>query len=279
MLKIDDLSVSYRIKGKRVPVLQHFSLELQQGEVLAVIGPSGCGKSTLIQVLAGVLAADSGTVTATATTAGAVTTAAMAIPVATADAAAIPLHPKTHKIAVIPQNCGLLPWKTLRQNCLLPLMLHNQPIDNIKRAELEETCRTLQVNSLLDRYPRELSGGQVQRAALARAFLQEPDLLLMDEPFSSLDPINRANAWELFLKIWRQKRPTTILVTHSMEEAFYLGEEIAVLDKEKGRLLERIKNPYFGRQETNCDDFFLMKRRLQELLRPVIGGSNHEKTV
>jgi len=254
MLKIDDISVSYRIKGKKMPVLQSFSLQLEQGEVLAVLGPSGCGKSTLIQVLAGMLTVDGGTVTVAA------------------DAVEMPLDPKTHIIAVIPQNCGLLPWKTVRQNCLLPLKLHNLQIDDMILAELEETCRSLKVDSLLERYPRELSGGQVQRAALARAFLQKPDLLLMDEPFSSLDAITRSDAWELFLQIWGQNRPTTILVTHDMEEALYLGKKIAVLDKEKGRLIEQIDNPYFGRREADQEGLIQIKRRLHGLLKPMDRG-------
>jgi ABC-type nitrate/sulfonate/bicarbonate transport system ATPase subunit len=254
MLMIDDICVSYRSKGRRVPVLQNFSLQLKQGEILAVLGPSGCGKSTLIQVLAGMLPTDSGTVDTVL------------------DGVRLPLNPKTHKIAVIPQNCGLLPWKTVRQNCLLPLKLRSLRIDDEKNAELEEICRSLQVDSLLSRYPRELSGGQVQRTALARAFLQEPDLLLMDEPFSSLDAITRFDAWELFLKIWRQKQPTTILVTHSMEEALYLGKEIAVFDKDRGRLLEQADNPYFGQPETEDADFFKVKRRLHGLLRPADRG-------
>ncbi len=250
MLKINDISVSYRIKGKKLPVLKHFSLQLEKGEVLAVLGLSGSGKSTLIQVLAGMLTVDSGTV------------------VVKACGAQIPLDPKTHKIAVIPQNCGLLPWKTVFKNCLLPLQLHNQKIDGETLAELQETCRSLKVDSLLDRYPRELSGGQVQRTALARAFLQNPDLLLMDEPFSSLDAITRSDAWELFLKKWEQKRPTTILVTHNIEEALYLGKKIAVLDKEKGQLLKQVENPYFGQTETDHEDFLKMKRWLQGLLKP-----------
>lgn len=253
MLKIDDISVTYRTKGGVVPVLQNFSLSLEQGEVLAVLGPSGCGKSTLIQVLAGTLAADSGTVTVTV------------------DGVIIPHNPKTCKIAVIPQNCGLLPWKTVRQNCLLPLKLHRLGMGKEKHAELEEVCRFLKVESLLERYPRELSGGQVQRAALARAFLQEPDLLLMDEPFSALDEITRSDAWELFLSIWRQKRPTTVLVTHSMEEALYLGNKIAVLDKEKGKLLEWFDNPYFGNPEADRQGFLQIKRRLYGLLKTTDG--------
>ena len=251
MLTIDHIFVSYKIKGKPIPVLKDFSLQLNKGEVLAVLGSSGCGKSTLIQVLAGMLPTDSGAVTADA------------------DGVNQPLNPRIHKIAVIPQNCGLLPWKTVRQNCLLPLKLHKQRIDGKKRAELAETCRSLKVDSLLERYPRELSGGQVQRAAIARAFLQEPDLLLMDEPFSSLDTITRSDAWELFLKTWREKQPTTILVTHSMEEALYLGKEIAVLDREKGRLLERVNNPYFGMKEPEGADLSRLKRELHTLLKPI----------
>lgn len=254
MMKIDGISVSYQTKGRRVSVLRNFSLHLLEGEVLAVLGSSGCGKSTLIQVLAGMLPVDCGTVTVDK------------------DGVDIPLNPKVHKIAVIPQNCGLLPWKTIRQNCLLPLKLHNLKIDDKKQAELEETSRSLQVDSLLERYPHELSGGQVQRAALARAFLQEPDLLLMDEPFSSLDAITRSDAWELFLNIWKKKQPITILVTHSIEEALYLGNKIAVLDKVKGSLLEQMDNPFYGQTDIIQEDFLQMKQKMLRLLKPIDGG-------
>lgn len=254
MVKIDDICVNYRSKGKMVEVLQNFSLELKQGEVVAVLGPSGCGKSTLIQALAGMLPIDSGTVSILA------------------DDIELPHNPKTQKIAVIPQNCGLLPWKTVRGNCLLPLKLHKIKINENKLGELHEICSLLKVDSLLERYPRELSGGQVQRTALARAFLQEPDLLLMDEPFSALDEMTRSDAWELFLKIWNEKRPTTILVTHSIEEALYLGMRIIVLDKEMGRIMAQLDNPYFGSMEGDGEENLWIKRRLRGLLKSVNGG-------
>lgn len=248
MIRIDNICVSYRSKGTVVPVLKNLSLQLEQGEILAVLGSSGCGKSTLIQVLAGMLPADSGTV------------------MVNRKGVDTPHNPRTQKIAVIPQSCGLLPWKTVRQNCLLPLKLHHLRIDEQKLFELEEACRSLEVISLLDRYPHELSGGQAQRVALIRAFLQEPDLLLMDEPFSSLDAITRGEAWELFLKVWRQKQPTAILATHSIEEAMYLGRKVSVLDGQQGKFKEEMDNPYFGQPEPEQEEFLRMRRGLKEAL-------------
>ncbi len=253
MLKINDIDVSYHNKGKKIEVLQNFSLELEQGEVLAVLGPSGCGKSTLIQLLAGMLKQDSGKI------------------VVVGKDKEVPHNPKTQRIAVIPQNLGLLPWKTVKQNCLLPLELHKIKVDKSKLNELMELCKTLQVDSLLERYPRELSGGQAQRVALARAFLQYPDLLLMDEPFSSLDEMTRLDGWELFLKSWKKNKPTTIIVTHSIEEALYLGKNVLVLDKEKGRILERINNPYFGIIQSDEAGYLQRKKELRALLGSVTG--------
>ena len=254
MLKMNDICVSYGKDGKKLEVLKNFSLELKQGEVVVVLGPSGCGKSTLLQVLAGMHPLDSGSVSFLG------------------NGVELPQHPKTQRIAVIPQNCGLLPWKTVRANCLLPLRLHKQDIDENILLELHEICSLLKIDTLMERYPRELSGGQVQRVALARAFLQEPDLLLMDEPFSSLDEMTRSDAWELLLKVWNEKRPITLLVTHSIEEALYLGTRIIVLDKVKGKILKQLDNPYFGSQEREEEGILSLKRRLRETLKPTTDG-------
>ncbi len=250
MLTIDRISAGYKIKGRSIPVLQNFSLTVQKGKVLAVLGPSGCGKSTLIQTLAGMLAPDAGTVRIDT------------------DGESKPLSPLTHNIAVIPQNCGLLPWKTVRRNCLLPLKLHHLSVDKPLNDRLEEICGMLGMRDYLDRFPGELSGGQVRRAALARAFLQTPDLLLMDEPFSSLDAITCADAWRLFLAVWRQKQPTTLLVTHSLQEALLLGHEIIVLGRQNGEILALAQNPYFGQEEADGTAYIQLRHSLHELLRP-----------
>lgn len=249
MLSIDRIDVSYKSKRNEISVLKDFSLELSQGDILSILGPSGCGKSTLIQVLSGMHPFTKGSINITT------------------KETTLTLSTKRHKIAVMPQNCGLLPWKTVRENCLLPLKLRKISLDLDKQRELEDLCSSLKVDELLERFPKELSGGQVQRVALVRAFLQEPDLLLMDEPFSSLDAITKSDAWELFLKVFEKKSPATILVTHSIEEAMYLGKEILVLGTEEGKQLVRFFNPYFGKTEMEEKDYFLLKSRLHSLLK------------
>lgn len=250
MLSVEGLTAGYRSREGEVPVLENFSLRIPCGEVMAVLGPSGCGKSTLIHVLAGTHPPDGGTVVFAA---GGVRRA---------------LSPKTHKIAVIPQNGGLLPWKTVRQNCLLPGKLRHEPA---KEEELVSIARALEVDGLLHRYPGELSGGQAQRAALARAFLQEPDLLLMDEPFSALDAITRGGAWDLFLKIWKRKRPAALMVTHSIEEALYLGNTLVVLGMRRGEIVFQASNPYFGVLGPSSPEYSALKQRLRSDLKPERG--------
>lgn len=250
MLELEHVFVSYTSQGQAVPVLRDLSLRAERGEVLALLGPSGCGKSTLIQLLAGMLPAESGDLRWTL------------------NDNSVPLTPKVCKIAAIPQNGGLLPWKTLENNCLLPLRLRRRPVDPPQREHLLTLCKDLDLVPLLKRYPRELSGGQIQRGALARAFLQEPDLLLMDEPFSSLDAITRAEAWEVFLKAWQNSRPVTLLTTHSMEEALYLGNRVAVLDGTLGHLSTVVNNPFFGLPEPASPEYLVLSRALKRCLKP-----------
>lgn len=248
-LVIENVSVNYKTKKETIPVIHDLSLQLEQGEALVILGPSGCGKSTLIHALAGTIALSSGKVD-----------------YANEDGRQ-PLSPTTHKIGMIPQNCGLLPWKTVRANCLLPLKLRHEPIAE-QREQIERIYEALGVTKLLDRYPKELSGGQIQRVAIARAFIQQIDLLLMDEPFSSLDEINREEARKLFFSIWEQTRPMTMLVTHSIEEALYLGNTIIVMGAHMGEVKYRMQNPYFAQLHPECIDYLEAAQLLREQLKP-----------
>lgn len=254
MLLLENVTVGYRTKKEIVPVIEGLSLRVDQGEVLAILGPSGCGKSTLINLLAGTISQSDGTVEFIQ---GRQRRA---------------LHPKTHKISIIPQNCGLLPWKRVRANCLLPLVLRREKLTQQRRQDIERIMADLGVAGLQQRFPKELSGGQVQRVAIARAFIQQPDLLLMDEPFSSLDAINREEAAKLFLRVWKQTRPTTVLVTHSIEEALYLGHSVLVMGARMGEIKHQMQNPYFGQLHPESADYLSTTQQLREQLRPAGEG-------
>lgn len=243
MIEVKDLSVCYQAKTGMVLALDRLSLDIPSGEIITVIGPSGCGKSTFLYVLAGIQKKYAGIVTIDGQ----------------------PVNPKLQHIGMILQNYGLLPWKTVRQNALLGIKIKK---DHANRDEyVRYILKQLDIDSLLDRFPKELSGGQQQRVAIARAFIMKPDLLLMDEPFSALDAITREEMQELFLKIWKENSVTTVFVTHSVDEALYLGSKIVVFSPPPGRILEIIENPCFQMDNLRLrDEYHSMAMRLRKTL-------------
>ena len=245
MIEIQDITVTYsQNEHASFEALHHIRLTVPKGTVCAVLGPSGCGKSTLIKTVAGLLHPASGTVTM--------------------DGA--PLDPHRVTIGFMPQNYGLLPWRTALSNVLLGPRIRKQDVQ-AARARAGELFTQLGIAGLEDRFPKELSGGQQQRVALARAFLLAPDLLLMDEPFSALDAITREEMQDVFLTLWREAQTTTVLVTHYVEEALYLGRTI-VLMRAGGTIAETIDNPLFGREGLRDDPaYFALARQLREKIR------------
>ncbi|MBB6214233.1 NitT/TauT family transport system ATP-binding protein [Anaerosolibacter carboniphilus] len=245
MLEIDELSVSYRTGKKMIPAVGPISIKIASGDIYALIGPSGCGKSTFLHVLSGIIKDYSGLVTLK-------------------DEG---LNPQKHDIGFIPQNFGLLPWKNVQKNCLLSLTIKEQKIDSSLTERVDYIMNKLNIKSLRDRYPSELSGGQKQRVAIARAFIMNPDLLLMDEPFSALDALTREEAQELFIDIWNQYRPTTIFVTHSIDEAIYMGKKIVIMSHCPGTVVEIIDNPLFNTENLRENKEYL---KLSAHLRNVV---------
>jgi ABC-type nitrate/sulfonate/bicarbonate transport system ATPase subunit len=235
MLDIQNLTVSYKTEKSILKALGPFDLQIQTGDIIAIIGPSGCGKSTLLHVLSGILRDYSGAVRLEGE----------------------PLNPKHHAIGFIPQNFGLLPWKNIEKNCLLSLKIKNMPIDEAQQKRIDYIMNKLGIADLKHRYPKELSGGQKQRAAIARAFIMNPDLLLMDEPFSALDALTREEAQELFINIWNAYRPTTVFVTHSIEEAIYMGKKILILSHVPGTIVETIDNRLFNTENLRQNEEYL----------------------
>lgn len=241
MIELKNLTVNYDPEEPARAALRQVDLTIAAGESCAVVGPSGCGKSTLLKVLAGIITSYEGT--------------------ATIDRR--PISPAKQKIGFIPQNYGLLPWKNVRQNICLGVRMKKQ-----EGAGLSAMTRQLGLSGLEERYPRELSGGQRQRVSLARAFLLRPDVLLMDEPFSALDAITREEMQDVLLDMWQTQALTTVLVTHYVEEAIYLGQKIVILSPGPGSVVKVIDNPLFGDKDMRSQkDFFTLSQALRNMIK------------
>ncbi|MCB2290360.1 ABC transporter ATP-binding protein [Clostridium sp. CS001] len=245
MLEIKNLSVSYKSEKRLINALGPVSMQIESGDIYAIIGPSGCGKSTLLNVLSGILKDYVGQVQLDSEV----------------------LTPKKHNIGFIPQNFGLLPWKNVQKNCTLSLKIKGKVLDSSINEKIDYMQNKLNIHTLKDRYPNELSGGQKQRVSIARAFIMNPDLLLMDEPFSALDALTREEAQELFIDIWNQYKTTTILVTHSIEEAIYMGKKIVIMSHCPGTIVKVIDNPLFNTENLRQNEEYL---RLSSYIRSII---------
>jgi NitT/TauT family transport system ATP-binding protein len=203
--------------GRR-PVLEEVTFEVASHELLCVVGPSGCGKTTLLRVMAGLLQPSSGTVRVDG------------------EAVAGP----SPRSAMVFQHFGLFPWKSVRAN--IAYGLANRGRRDPERVEA--LMRTMGLSDVGDRYPRQLSGGMRQRVGLARALAVEAEVLLMDEPFGSLDAITREQLQEELLRIWeRDPGITGVFITHDIDEAILLGDRVIALRSKPGRVSRQIEVP------------------------------------
>lgn len=241
MIEIKNLSVTYKSKKEEVLALENINISMEQGDIYTFIGPSGCGKSTLLHVLSGILKEYKG--------------------IAEIDGSKI--DPRVHRIGLVLQNYGLLPWKNVQKNAVLGLKIKGEKPDSYEEYILEK----LGLSELTKRYPRELSGGQKQRVAIARAFILKPDLLLMDEPFSALDAITREEMQELFLRIWKENKVSTIFITHSVEEALCLGRKIVIMSPSPGRIVKVLENKVFGMENLRLrDEYYSMSKEIRKII-------------
>lgn len=235
MLTLKKVSLIYKNGKSEVQALKNIDFKIEKGKSYAVIGPSGCGKTSLLYLISGLIQPTAGEICV--------------------DGYGGDFRQKT---ALILQEYGLLPWKTVWENVILGLKLRN--ISEKKATKiLFPILEELELLDCLKRYPNQLSGGQKQRVALARALALNPELLLMDEPLSALDALTRENIQELILKLWKKRQITLVLVTHSIEEAVYLGQEIIVLTPQPGEIHAVITNPGMGTREYRHNPLFYQK--------------------
>ena len=220
MIELQKVEFSYQDGQLKKQILGPLDLQIQPGEKIALVGASGCGKSTLLMILAGIL---------------------------TQTAGEIKGIEKGQMISFMPQNYGLLPWKNVYQNCILPYRIRGKKMTVEDKEAIEQLLETLEIGHLKKRYPMRLSGGQRQRVALARAFALKTELLLMDEPFSALDAYMKEEVMNCFMKVWEKEHAMAVMVTHSIEEALYMGDKIWLMSPNPGRIQKVLENPLSGK--------------------------------
>ncbi|WP_342246992.1 ABC transporter ATP-binding protein [Pseudomonas sp. OTU5201] len=239
-LEIRGLHKAYQIDGKALPVLHNIDLQVLPGEFVSIVGASGCGKSSLLRLIVGLendyqgqIQLDSESVSGTSLDRG-----------------------------IVFQDHRLFPWKTVEQN--IALALRNQRLGKKEKAKLvAEHVALVGLNGFEQAYPHQLSGGMAQRAAIARALITRPKVLLLDEPFGALDALTRVHLQHELQRIWVQQRSTMIMVTHDVEEALYLGDRVIVMDARPGRIRHEVKVDLPHPRERNSQE---LQRLREELL-------------
>jgi NitT/TauT family transport system ATP-binding protein len=209
ILTVKDLNVIFPDNNGGLRALEDICFEVCPREFICFLGPSGSGKTTLLRVLADILVPTSGTVHF--------------------------IHNQHPKIGMVFQQANLMPWRTVLDNIKLPLELEGMNTPEA-RAKANDLIELVGLQGFEDNRPRDLSGGMAQRVAIARALIHDPDLLLLDEPFGSLDAITRERMWNELSRIWQARQKTVIMVTHSINESLFLADRVLVLTQRPGKV-------------------------------------------
>jgi NitT/TauT family transport system ATP-binding protein len=247
-ITISRAQVSFQSAGKLIEAVSDLSLELQPGEFTSLLGPSGCGKSSLLGAIAGFVRLSGGQVLV--------------------DGHLIGRPDRSRGIAF--QDHNLFPWKTVRGNIEFGLKMRRIPKRD-RRLLTDEIIDRVHLTGFENSYPRQLSGGMQQRANLARVLVNRPAVLLLDEPFASLDAQTRLEMQELLLELWGQFGMTVIFVTHDVDEAILLSDRVIVMSPRPGQIRAdwgvRLPRPRTAEQLTS-EAFNELKRRCFSVLRP-----------
>ena len=242
ILTIRNLNAVFPDANGGLRVLEDVSFDVQPREFVCVLGPSGSGKTTLLRILAGLIHPTSGSFMFG--------------------------HGEQPSIGMVFQQANLMPWRPVIDNIKLPLEV--KKMDEIQAlAKAQEMVELIGLQGFEDSLPRDLSGGMAQRVAIARALIHDPDLLLLDEPFGSLDALTRERLWNELSRIWQARQKTVIMVTHSINESLFLADRVLVLTQRPGKVKLDLKvdlprprqddiryTPHFGR----------LARRLREAI-------------
>jgi ABC-type taurine transport system ATPase subunit len=249
-VSFDDLSMEYGSGASRVRALDRVSLSIGVGDFVCIVGPSGCGKTTLLQTLAGFLPPTQGSVRFDGR----------------------PVRGPGPDRGVVFQQPNLFPWKTVAANAGFGPTMRGVARAT-REAAVERWLRLTRLWEFRARYPYQLSGGMQQRLAIVRALANEPRMLLMDEPFGALDALTREKMQEELHDVWRRTGTTVLFITHSVEEAVYLGTDVVVMSPRPGRIVEHLKLPFAAqpgernsRAIKSSPDFVAARERVLSLI-------------
>jgi NitT/TauT family transport system ATP-binding protein len=248
VLIAEGISKIYRTTQGRVPALESISFQVGGGEFLCIVGPSGCGKTTLLRILGGLLASTRGAIYLHGE----------------------PLHSPRRQIGFVFQKANLMPWRTVLKNVTLPL-----EVQGLRRTEAhalaQELLELVGLGGFEKVYPRELSIGMQQRVAIARALIHDPAILLLDEPFASLDALTRERMNLELLRIWEARRKTVVMVTHSIQEAVFLADRVLVMSPRPGRMEAAVSVSLPRPRQLAMlysQDFGLLSQQIRQAIHP-----------
>src|SRR3954470_5411404 len=218
-IEVARLSHTYAGREGQVPALQDISMTVGAGRFVVIVGPSGCGKTSLLMMMAGLRHQTSGTILC----------------------AGRPIDaPDPDRVGVVFQEASLFPWLTALDNIEFPLSIRHAPREE-RRERANAMLDLVGLQGFGGRYPHELSGGMKQRVSIARGLVQDPPVLLMDEPFAALDEQTRMTMGDELLRIWAATGKTVVFVTHSLTEAVYLADEVLVMSARPGRIVDHLQ--------------------------------------
>jgi NitT/TauT family transport system ATP-binding protein len=219
-IEVIDLQKSYGSAANSIRSIEKLSFSVEAGEFVSILGPSGCGKTTALKIIAGLTDRTSGIVKVDG----------------------VPVTGPQRKIGLVFQVPALMKWRTVEQNVLLPAEILGLDI-NVARKRAGELLELVGLDSFAARNPQELSGGMQQRVSIARALVHDPEILLLDEPFSALDMMTRNQLNIELLRIWSARKKTSLLITHSISEAVFLSDRIIVFGPRPAKILDVIQVP------------------------------------
>jgi len=247
MIEVENVSKHFVARdNNRVAALTDVSISIQRNEFVCLVGPSGCGKSTLLRLVGGLLPVSRGRVVINGET----------------------VREPRAKTGIVFQSPTLLPWASVLDNVLFPLKIARR-LASDSTEQARSLLKLVGLDGFENRYPRELSGGMQMRAGVCRALVHDPDILLMDEPFSSLDALTREELTLELMRIWREQPKTVLFVTHSIPESVMLGDRVVVLTARPGRVADivtvNVPRPRTFGMEAR-DEFQTAANRIRQLI-------------